>query len=347
METKNETQPPKRRKIKHQSKKQDEWHFCNEQGTRRRYVTMKRPKGQQKNSLHVCFGPVGLQPFLVFYVFCLLQKHCFSPENGLFCSFLSVSLSFSLVLSLFLFHSLSLSISFLVFFVFFLAFLLIFSFLVFLLFFFALFLCVCFTTKFYIWKVFFHQLFLFGGGFLFCFVFQNPFLNFVFSFFQLCVLVNINVFIFQRRPFLKHPVLFCALCKVIIFVKGRFWGQIWLMFEKHCKNEHFSTGLRTWWSKLVRFSGVEGFRVTVIMWARWEKVWGCRPQSRTSKTKISHVGVFSVLILFFGHWCRTMEVINLKRWVTPPPPPPHRKKRKNQKGKQKEHVKQQGQIPHL
>ena len=65
-------------------------------------------KGTTKKTLHVCFGAVGLQPFLVFCVFLVfLQKHCFPTDNGLFCSFLNVPLSFSLVLSLFLFHSLS------------------------------------------------------------------------------------------------------------------------------------------------------------------------------------------------------------------------------------------------
>ena len=116
----------------------------------------------------------------------LLQKHCFSPENGLFCSFLSVSLSFSLVFSRFLFHSLSLSILFLVFFVFFLAFLLIVSFLVFLLFLFALFLCVCFTKKLYIWKASFHQLFLFFGVSCFVLSFKTLFLILLFRSFS-CV----------------------------------------------------------------------------------------------------------------------------------------------------------------
>ena len=79
---------------------------------------MKRPKGQQKNPARVFWAcwPSTLLSILCFLFF---TKHCFSPENGLFCSFLSVSLSFSLVLSLFLFHSLSLSILFLVFFLFF------------------------------------------------------------------------------------------------------------------------------------------------------------------------------------------------------------------------------------
>ena len=291
---------------------------------------MKRPKGQQKNPARVFWAcwPSTLLSILCFLSF---TKTLFFPWKWVilfisqclpffllgFVTFpFSLSVSLYLVSCFFCFSLLSCWFSP------------------------SLFFCCFFLPCFFVFvsrqnftfEGFFSSLIFVFWGFLFCFVFQNPFLNFVFSFFQLCVLVNINVFIFQRRPFLKHPVLFCALCKVIIFVKGRFWGQIWLMFEKHCKNEHFSTGLRTWWSKLVRFSGVEGFRVTVIMWARWEKVWGCRPQSRTSKTKISHVGVFSVLILFFGHWCRTIEVINLKRWVPPPPPKKKEKPKRRTKG---------------
>ena len=142
-------------------------------------------------------------------------------------------------------------------------------------------------------KGFFSSIIFVFWGFLFCFVFQNPFLNFVFSIFQLCVLVNINVFIFQRRPFLKHPVLFCALCKVIIFVKGRFWGQIWLMFEKHCKNKHFSTGLRTRSSKLVRFSGVEGLGLRLLCGPGERKCEGAGPKAEHQKQKFQMLG-FSV-----------------------------------------------------
>ena len=54
---------------------------------------------------------------------------------------------------------------------------------------------------------------------------SNPFSYFCFSFFQLCVLVNTNVFIFQRRPFLKHQVLFCASCKVNVFWRADFEGK--------------------------------------------------------------------------------------------------------------------------
>ena len=290
METKNETQPPRRRKTK--QKKKTRW-VTLLQWTRHTKTIRdhEETKGTTKKNLHVCFGAVGLQPFLVFCVFCLLQKHCFSPENGLFCSFLSVSLFspwffhvsfFTLCLSLFCF-------------LFFLFFSLLSCWLSPSLFF-CCFCLPCFFVfvsrrKLYIWKVSFHQLFLFF--LVSCFVFQNPFLNFVFSFFQLCVLVNINVFIFQRRPFLKHPVLFCALCKVIIFVKGRFWGQIWLMFEKHCKNKHFSTGLRTWSSELVRFSRVEGSGLRLFCGPGERKPEGAGPKAEHVKQKFQMLG-FSV-----------------------------------------------------
>ena len=120
---------------------------------------MRRPKGQeQKNNARV-FGAVGLQPFLVFCVFVFLQKHCLSPEHGLFCSFPNVSL-----FSLASFNSpFSLSVS--LFFVscFFVPSLLSCFFVLpcFLLFFLALFLCFCFTKKEQ------HQILHFKGLFIF------------------------------------------------------------------------------------------------------------------------------------------------------------------------------------
>ena len=69
--TKHNHQKQKKQKTK-SKKKQDERHFCNEQGIRRRYVTMRRQKGQQKNPARG-LGAVGLQPFLVFCVFVFLQ----------------------------------------------------------------------------------------------------------------------------------------------------------------------------------------------------------------------------------------------------------------------------------
>ena len=207
----------KKEKLKTKSKKrQDERHFCNEQGIRRRYVTMRRPKGQQKNPASG-LGAVGLQPFLVFCVFCLFTITLFSPENGFFCSFFSVSLSFSLASFIFPF-SLSLSlflylVSCFLFPCFLVCYLL------------SLFFCCYFLPCFFAFvsrkkylKGFFHQLFLFWGFSCFALSFKSLFFLVLFlSFFQLCVLVNINVFNSQRRPFLKHQVLFCALCKVIVF----------------------------------------------------------------------------------------------------------------------------------
>ena len=143
-------------------------------------------KGTTKKTLHVCFGVVGLQPFLVFCVFCLLQKQCFPLKTDYFVHF-SVSPFLSpWLLSLFLFHSLSLSILFLVFFCFFLVFLLICSFLVFLLFFLPCFIAFVSRKKLLHLKGFFSSTISVFLGILFCFAFQIPFLNFVFYFFS-CV----------------------------------------------------------------------------------------------------------------------------------------------------------------
>ena len=79
--------------------------------------------------------------FLFVFLFVCLQKHCFPLKKGYFCSFLSVSLSFSLVSFTSPFHSLSLSFSCLFFLSFLVLLFLFVTFLVFLLFFLALFLC--------------------------------------------------------------------------------------------------------------------------------------------------------------------------------------------------------------
>ena len=191
-------------------------------------------KGTTKKTLHVYFGAVGLQPFLVFCVFVFCKNTVFPLETGYFVHF-SVSPFLSpWLLSLFLFHSLSLL--FLVFFVYSLLYC---WFL--LLCFFVVLSCLVSLRLFHEKNITFER-FLFINYFCLlgvsCFAlpFKSLFLILFLSFFQLCVLVNIHVFIFQRRTFLKHSVLFCALCKVIVFVKGRFWGQIRLMFKKHCKN---------------------------------------------------------------------------------------------------------------
>ena len=155
-----------------------------------------------------------------------------------------------------------------------------------------------FHEKNYIWKVFFHQLFLFWGVSFFVLPFKSLlfFFFFFFVFFFSCVFCK-NVFSFQRRPCLKHSALCCALCEVIIFVKGRFLGQIWLMFEKHCKNRHFSTGLRALWSKHMRFSRVEGLGLRLLC-GPGESVRVQAPKQNI-KNKISGIEVFNGLILFF------------------------------------------------
>ena len=159
---------------------------------------------------------------LSFHWLCLLTKKkktvFFTLRKGCFCHF-SVSPFLSpCLLSLLLFtHSLSLSLSllFLVF-VSFLVFLCLFflpSF--FVVFFLPCFFAFCFmkrtTSKYYISMVSFHQLFvLFWFPVWLCL--SSPFSYLFFSLFQLCVWVNINVFISKRRPFgNKTQISFCSL----------------------------------------------------------------------------------------------------------------------------------------
>ena len=99
-------------------------------------------------TLHVCFGAVGPKPFFSFCSFCLsvYKNTVFPLKKGYFCSFLSVSLSFSLASLTSPFRSLSLSFSCLFFLSFLVLLFLFVTFLVFLLFFLALFLCFCFMT---------------------------------------------------------------------------------------------------------------------------------------------------------------------------------------------------------
>ena len=153
---------------------------------------MRWPIGP-KPSCFVCFA-LFLFPFLV-----VRRKTRFPHEKGYFCLFFSISLCLSLAFShspCSLFLSPSLSCSFLSFFLPSL----------FSSFFFAscsaLFLWFCFmkttTSKYQIIK-FFHQSFLIVC-FLSCVVFQIPFsyLGFV-PYLKLCILFNINVFIFQEK----------------------------------------------------------------------------------------------------------------------------------------------------
>ena len=157
-------------------------------------------------------------------------------------------------------------------------------------------------------KGFFSSIISVFGVSCFALPFKSLFLILFLSFFQLCVLVNINVFIVQRRTFLKHSALFCALRKVTVFAKGRFWGQIRLMFEKHCKNRHLSTGLR---ALQIQFSRVEGLGLRLLC-GPGESV---RVQAPKQNIKNKHFRYWGFLWFdhVFGHWCRTIEVINVKR----------------------------------
>ena len=163
--------------------------------------------------------------FLVGFLGSFWKNFVFPLQEGHFRSFVVVSRRFSLASFTSLRHSLSLSLFFFLFFFFLPCFLVFFSFLVCLLLFLAFSLCFCFTKKtsdITFERYLFINYFCFFGVSCFVLSFKSLFLCFVCLSFQLCVLVNIHVFIFQRRPFLKHQVLFCALSKVIVFVEGRF-----------------------------------------------------------------------------------------------------------------------------
>ena len=170
-------------------------------------------------------GLLAFNPSWFFFVF--FSKHSFSPETGYFVHF-SVSL-FLLGFFHFSFFTLCLSLSISISLSWFLFFPSMFS--CFLSLFFAVISCLVSLLLFHekkstsnmtLERFLFINYFCFWGGFLFVLSCESLFLFFICLFFQLCVFVNINVFIFQRRPFLKHQVLFFALCKVIVFVKGRF-----------------------------------------------------------------------------------------------------------------------------
>ena len=206
---------------------------------------MRRPKGQEQKSLHVCFGAVGLQPFLVFCVFCLFYKNTVVSPWKRVILFISQCLPFTSPFSLSVtlsFFTLSLSLSLSCFLFFFPSLLSCFlSFLVFLLLFLALFLCFCFTKnniKYYIWKVSFHYLFsvfcffFLGGGVLFCFVLQIPFLIFCLFVLSVVCFCQHKCFHFSKKTISKTPSFVLRIVQSYRLFKGRFWGKIWLMFEK-------------------------------------------------------------------------------------------------------------------
>ena len=181
-------------------------------------------------ALHVCFWAVGLRPFYFLGVFgVFLDKHCFFPlKKGYLGSFLSVSLlclpfvllgvfHFSLSHSLSLSLSLSISLSF-IFLVFFCpcCLLFIFTFLVFWLFFLVLLLRFFFffmrrtTSKYYIWKLYFHNLCLF----IFLFRLSNMFLSLLFHYLSCLCWWTSMFFNFSKKTISKTPIL------VLHIVKG-------------------------------------------------------------------------------------------------------------------------------
>ena len=204
-------------------------------------------------------------------------------------------------LSLFLFHSLSLL--FLVFFCLFLAFLLISP---------SLFFCCSFLPCFFAFvsrkilhlKGLFSSIIFVFWGFLFCFAFQIPFLNFVFVVLSVVCFGQHKCSHFSKKNISKTLGFVLRIVQSYRFVKGRFWGQIRLMFEKHCKNRHFNTRLRAWWSKQIRF---QGWRVQgkVIMRARW-KCEGAGPKAKHQKQTFQILGFSVVSSCFWSlvqdHW---------------------------------------------
>ena len=175
------------------------------------------------------------------FVFCLsvYQKHCFPPEKRVI--FVHFSMSHFLspwFPSLLLFiPCLSLSL------VYFLSFLVLLFFLWPFLFF-----CCSFLPCFFAlvsWQQQQHQKircqrFLFINVFCFfwvsCFLVSPiPFSYLCFSLFKFCVLVNMNVFVFLSRPFLKHRFLFCILWNIIVFLGAHFVGKIWMMCKSTVK----------------------------------------------------------------------------------------------------------------
>ena len=246
--------------------------------------------GNATLGLHVCFRALASYFFTGFL--CLFTKTQFSPEKKKKVIFhFSVSPFFLLGFFHFSFsltHSLTLSLS-LVSCVFFLVFLFFFipSLILF---------CVfsCFvslllfhertTSKYYIRKDYFHQLFLFWG-FPVVFFLSNPFSYLFSKLYQLCVLVNIHVFIFQRRPFLKRQALFCTLWKVVVFLGANFWGKfVW------CSQNTVKIGISAAKANKYHFEGLfsgpsRGYYLGQV------KVWGCRHRSRTSKTIFQILGL--------------------------------------------------------
>ena len=192
-------------------------------------------------TLHVCFAAVGPKPFFSFCFFlCLFQKHCFSPWKRVIFVHFSVS---PFLLSPWL-HSrlLCLSLSLSLFLLF-----LIFPSLLFCFFwdlpcFFAVISCLVSLLLFHennnnikildVKGFFSSNVFLNLLGFLFCFVFPIPFSYLCFSLFKFCVLVNMSVFIFLRRPFPKHWFCYCTLWSIIVFIGAHFVGKFWLMCKK-------------------------------------------------------------------------------------------------------------------
>ena len=160
-------------------------------------------------------GQLALNLSFLFFLFVCLQKHCFLPEKGLF---LVISQCLNFFLLGFLHFSFSFPVSLFLLFIFFV---LPCSFVSFcnLSCFFAVLSCLVSLLLFHDnnnikildVKGFFSSICSVSFGFPVFWSFQSLSLISVFHCFKFCVLVNMNVFVFLSRPFLKHRFLFCIL----------------------------------------------------------------------------------------------------------------------------------------
>ena len=176
----------------------------------------------------------------------LIGKHCFPPKKGIFCLFLSVSLSFSIAffglpLFHFFFLCLSLFLSFLPSFLSF--FLLSFGFLFLSLSLFWFLLCFCFmkgtTSKYSITKFLFINPFSFLLVSSLLFSFKSPFLFFAFFLILSCVFVLHQCFSLkmqvQKTPILGQEggcniTFFLSTCVLQNVKSYRFLGIFWPIF---------------------------------------------------------------------------------------------------------------------
>ena len=215
-------------------------------------------------ALHVWFWAVGLQPFLFFRGFWgLLRKALFFPWKRVIWVHFSVSPFCLPFVLLGFFHfslSLSLSLFFFLALICFLVVLYLFSPSLFFAVLLSCFFVFCFmrrtTSKYYIWKLSFHNLFLF----IFFFFSVSSFkyvLIFAFHYLSCVCWWTSMFFNISKKTISKTPILVLHIVKGYRFFRAHFdWGKFWLMFTKHYQNRYFSTLLRTINMNQIPFWGV-------------------------------------------------------------------------------------------